>query len=174
MTRIAAVSTALLSGLAMALLICAYNGVVLYPAVRAMSDGAQSQAIGSLLIAAGAAMTAGMVLLLGATAWSARSAISGVSYVVIGSFLAALPLLTSILASTSATQPSRVLPDALASALGLMAVYATGPTSAGIYLGAGMAVAGLVGVVRACFLEQPGDTADERRLSSQEVAELNE
>ncbi len=101
----------------------------------------------SMVTALGSLLVAGSVLLVGALAWRAPSAIVGLAYGVVGGFFVALPWLVWNLASRNNDAPP-VLPEPLAVVLGNIYSESSGSLNAVGTIGAAMLIAGVATLVR--------------------------
>lgn len=95
----------------------------------------------------GSMLVAGSVLLLGTLAWRAASVVVGITYVVVGGFVVALPWLVMNLASSTNDAPP-VLPETLASAITSIWTSTAGSLNAVGTIGAAMLIAGVAALVR--------------------------
>lgn len=97
----------------------------------------------SLAMSLGSLAVAGSVLLLGVLAWRSHSALVGAAYVLVGAFLAFLPLI-NLRFTAQINDTSPVLPEPIVEAVSQIFFRSAGPLDAVGTIGAGMLVVGLL------------------------------
>lgn len=115
----------------------------------------------AVLVSLGALLVAVCVLLLGAIGWASRSRIVGVIYVVAGSVIALLPVITHVVGTVPAGG-TLLLPESLTWPV-LMLRIGAGPLEAVTVAGAAMAISGAAGLLRATGVPDVADASPARQ-----------
>jgi hypothetical protein len=110
----------------------------------------------AVLVSLGALLVAVSVLLLGAIGWASRSRIVGGIYVVAGSVIALLPVITHVVGTVPAGG-TPLLPESLMWPI-LMLRIGAGPLEAVTVAGAAMAISGIAGLARATDADDVTDS----------------